>query len=181
LWISENTDFSAFELDEIFWFIKGRKGNENGINTYVMTMMSRMPRQIVGFNVDNSVNAKSIQEVVNSVPSAEEYYTDGGTAYMEVIFDGKHRRNTFDKSDTHRIESTNADLRHHIKGLSRRSRCFFRSVETMTAVLSVFLDAYNKFGEAKEKHRVPVVHKSEYPNKHLHKWRYPSFSLLDFL
>ncbi len=49
----------------------------------------------------------------------------------------------------------------------------------MVAVLSVFIDAYNKFGEWKMKNRKPVSHKST--SKHLHKWRYPGVSVLDFL
>lgn len=144
-------------------------------------MISRLPRQIVGFDVDNSIKVKSLQGIVDSAPVAENYYTDGYLSYMDVIYGGKHIRNVEDKSDTHQIESTNADLRHYIRGLSRRSRCFFRSKETMSAVLSVFIDAYNKFGEWKLKYRKPVVHKSPNPNKHLHKWRYPVVSVLDFL
>ena len=181
MWISKDTVFSSFELDELFWFIKTRREHENGINTYIMTMMSRIPRQIAGFCVDKSVNSKAIQKVVDSTPSASEYFTDGNLTYLDVVFGGKHRRNDENKNDTHNIESTNADLRHHIRGLSRRSRCFFRSIESMTAVLSIFIDAYNKFGEAKLKTRKAVIHKSDRPSKHLHKWRYPTFSVLDFL
>jgi hypothetical protein len=65
--------------------------------------------------------------------------------------------------------------------LSRRSRCYFRSIETMNAVLSLFIQAYNKFGEAKLNCRKPVKHRSDTPSKHLHNFRYPSFSSLDFL
>jgi hypothetical protein len=146
-----------------------------------MTMISRLPRQILGFSVENSVKAKAIQTIVDSAPAAERYFTDGGRAYLDVIFGGKYIRNQEDKSDTHEIESSNADLRHYISGLARRSRCFYRSRETLNAVLSVFVDAYNKFGEAKLKYRKPIVHKSPNPNKHLHKYREVPFSILDFL
>ena len=179
MWISQETDYSAFELDELFWFLKRKERTLTRENTYIMTMISRIPRQIVGYSVDKSVNAKAIQRIADSTPPAKEYYTDGNLVYLDVIFDGRHRRNAFNKRDTHTIESTNADLRHHIRGLSRRSRCFFRSSETLRAVLSVFIDAYNKFGEAKLKTRVPVKHKST--SKHLHRYRYPTFSVLDYL
>jgi NAD+--asparagine ADP-ribosyltransferase len=120
--------------------------------------------------------------MVDSVHIAEKYYTDGGTAYLDVYFgENRHVRNIHDKSDTHIIESTNADLRHYIAGLARRSRCFFRKQENKEAVLSTFIDAYNKFGEAKFKYRKPALHKAEYPESRLHKWKYPSFSILDFL
>ena len=149
MWISSETKTEAYELDELYWFIGKCKGHENGINTYIMTMLSREPRQIVAYAVDNSVNATLIQEMVESTARAEKYYTDGGSAYLGVDFIGAHIRDTEDKSDTHYIEGSNADLRHYIAGLRRRSRRFFRSMQTVQAVLYVFVHAYNKFGDAK--------------------------------
>lgn len=179
MFISQNTDFSEYELDELFWFTNKRKGHKNGVNIYIMTMISRKPRQIVNFCVDNSANKESIQRMVDSVPFAKKYYTDGGMSYLDVVFAGKHIRNVNDKKDTHNIESTNADLRHYIAGLARRSRCFFRSKETLEAVLFVFIDAYNKFGEAKQKYHRRVKHTST--AKHLHEYADPPFSVIDFL
>ena len=144
-------------------------------------MASRNPRQIVGFGVDNSVKPETIQTIADSAPPAERYSTDDCPAYMDVIFGGKHIRNTTDKSDTHDIESENSDLRAYIPGLARKSKCFYRKTDTLIAVLDVFVDPYNKFGEAKLKYRKPVIHKSPFPNKHLHKYRDTPFSMLDFL
>ena len=156
MWISPETKKEAFELDEVYWFIGKRKGHESGINTYIMTMVSREPRQIVAYAVDNTVNAALIQEMVDGITQAERYYTDGGSAYWGVDFIGRHVRNMIDKSDMHNIESSNADLRHYIAGLRRRSRCFLRSMETLRAVLYVFVHAYNRFeiGRASCRERV---------------------------
>jgi len=153
VWISEKTNFDAFELDEIFWFTKTRKDREHGINTYVMTMISREPRQIVAFAVDKSKSSEIIQKIVDSVPPAKHYYTDGYYGYAGVDFCGQLKQNFLNKNDTCTIESTNADLRHYISGLHRRSRIFYRTLETFRAVLSVFIDAYNKFGEYKMKYK----------------------------
>jgi len=153
MWISPNTEAEAFELDELFWFIGKRKGFENGVNTYIMTMLSREPRQIVAFDVDNSVNAASIQNMVDNTLPADKYYTDGGSTYLSVDFIGRHERNIRDKSDTHNIEGSNADIRHYIAGLQRKSRCFFRKKETLEAVLSIFVHVYNRFGDAKMDYR----------------------------
>ena len=38
--------------------------------------------------------------------------------------------------------------------LARRSRCFARKLETLYAVVAVFVDAYNRFGMAKYKYRI---------------------------
>ena len=122
-----------------------------------------------------------LQGLVDNAPEAENYSTDGNLSYLDVIFPGKHIRNIRDKRDTHIIESINADLRHYISGLARRSRCFYRSLDTLRAVLTVFIDAYNKYGEAKLKYRVPVNHKNPNNAKKLHMFRDPPFCILDFL
>lgn len=181
MWISPETDLSAFECDEIYWFLCGRKRHENGINIYIMTMLSRKPRQIVGFAVDRSVNRNAIQEFVDTAPPAENYYTDGCPTYCDVDFHGHHRRNVHDKKDTHNIESSNADIRHYLAGLARRSRTFYRSEETLKAVMSILVNAYNKYGEYKEKNKIPVIHKSPNPAKHLHKYRELPLHLIDFV
>ncbi len=54
-----------------------------------------------------------------------------------------HIRNIRDKSDTFTVEDVNADLRHSIPLLARQSRCFPRKLETLRAVVDVFVDAYN--------------------------------------
>ena len=77
----------------------------------------------------------------------------GYVGYLDVVFPGKHVRNIHNKKDTFTVEGINADLRHFIPLLRRRSRCFARSIETLTAVMEVFVEAYNRFGLAKFKYR----------------------------
>lgn len=179
MWISSKTENNVFEMDELFWFIKQKEDTETRENTYIITLISRNPRQIVGFSVDRLRNAKIMQQIVDSAPEAECYCTDGNYTYQDVDFPGKFKQNFHDKSDTHNVESVNSDLRTYIAGLARRSRCFFRSIETFRAVMGVFVDAYNKYGEAKMKWHKEVVHRST--RKHLHKYRDVPFSVLDFL
>jgi IS1 family transposase len=145
-----------------------------------MTMASRIPRQIVNFAVNFHRPLEMFQRIVDNAPPAREYCTDGFKEYLGVIFPGKHTRNIHDKCDTYIVEGINADLRHYIPGLARRSRCFFRTLETLQAVFSVFVDAYNKFGDAKQKYHVRVQHKSPFGN-HLHEFRDLPFSFLDYL
>ena len=171
----------TFELDEIYWFIKQKAKTETKENCYVMTMIRPEPRQIVSFDVQMDKSSFRLQGLVDNAPWAENYATDGYNGYLDVIFPGRHVRNIHNKRDTHNVESINADLRHYIPGLARRSRCFYRSLETFQAVLEVFTDAYNKFGEVKLKHRVPVVRRSSEPARHLHKFRDPPGSFIDYL
>jgi IS1 family transposase len=171
----------VFELDELYWFIGQKARTSTKENVYLILLISREPRQILSFSVSRDKSAQTIQGIVDAAPDAEAYATDGHTGYLDVIFPGEHIRNVRNKADTHIVESINADLRHFIAGLARRSRCFFRSLETLEAVLSIFVDAYNKFGEAKLKFRKPTIHRPGNESKHLHHWREPAFSILDFL
>ena len=180
MWISGKLD-DIYELDELYWFIEKRTQTETRENVYVMTMISREPRQIVSFDVQMDKKSFRLQGVVDNAPWVKDYCTDGNLTYLDVVFPGQHIRNVRDKRDTHNVESINADLRHYISVLARRSRCFCRKLETLQTVVEVFVDAYNKFGEAKLTCRVPVMHKSQYHAKHLHKFREVGFSVLDFL
>ena len=171
LWISKHTNCNAFELDEIYWFINRKEHTKTRENTYAQLMISRKPRQMLGFNVDRTNSAVSMQQLVDSSPLAENYYTDGNFTYLDVDFFDRHRQNFHNKNDTYNIESINSDLRHYIPGLARRRKTFYRSLTTFRAVLSVFVNAYNKFGEAKMQWQSTT--KQKYPD--------PPFSVLDYL
>lgn len=159
----------VFELDELYWFIKKKPRTQTRENVYLMTMVSREPRQIVGFDVAMDKSPERIQRIVDNAPEAEQYCTDGWNGYIDVIYPGRYVRNTHNKSDTFTVEGINADLRHYIPILARKSRCFPRSLETLRAVVHVFVCAYNLFGIAKYHYR------QRNPNGEL------PFSVLDFL
>lgn len=131
-------------------------------NVYIMTMVSREPRQLVGFEVSVKKSAEIIQNIVDNAPEANFYCSDGYVGYLDVIYPGKHIRNVHDKSDTFTVEGVNADLRYYIPILARRSRCFPRSLETLKAVVSVFAHAYNRFHMAVFKFRL-LNPKREFP------------------
>ena len=143
----------CLELDEMYWCTQRKSRTETRENVYLMTMVSRSPRQIVGFDVARDKGAWRIQAIVDSGPEAERYCTDGYVGYLDVIYPGRHVRNMHDKSDTYTVEGVNADLRHYIPVLARRSRCFARTLETLQAVMEVFIGAYNRFGAAKYEYR----------------------------
>ena len=161
--------FEILEMDELYWFIKKKERSETRENVYIITMISREPRQIIGFDVGLDKTSERIQEIVDSGPESEKYCTDGYVGYLDVIFPGEHVRNVHNKRDTFTVEGINADLRHFVPLLRRRSRCFARSIETLTAVVEVFVEAYNRFGLAKTNYR------KANPS------RTPPFGFVDFL
>ena len=157
------------ELDELYWYIEAKPRTKTHENVYVLTMVSRAPRQIVGFDVAFDKGSERIQRIVDNSAPANNYCTDGFLGYVDVIYPGRHIRNVRDKSNTYTVEGVNADLRHYIPILARRSRCFARKLETLKAVIEVYVDAYNQFGRAKHQYRL-THKKGELP-----------FSALDFL
>ena len=56
-----------YELDELYWFIGKKPHTETHENTYIFTMVSREPRQLVGFDVSMEKSAKYIQAIVDYV------------------------------------------------------------------------------------------------------------------
>ena len=156
------------EMDELYWFLERKSHTETRENIYIMTMVSREPRQIVAHVVSTDKASQTIQKMVDSAPKAEYYCTDGYSGYLDVVFPGKHIFNIHNKNDTFTVQGVNADLRHYIPTLARRSRCFARKLENLQAVLTVFVRAYNRFGAAKANFRS------------LHPSSNPPFSLFDF-
>lgn len=158
-----------FELDELYWFIGKKSNKETYENVYLITMVSRRQRQIIGFDAAFDKSPKRIQKIVDNAPEAKYYCTDGYRGYIDIIYQGKHIRNIYNKKDTYTVEGVNADLRHYIPVLARRSRCFSRKLETLKAVIKVFVSAYNRFGLKKYKYKQNHT-SSELP-----------FSFVDFL
>jgi IS1 family transposase len=78
-------------------------------------MVSRSPRQIVGFDVAFDKAPQRIQRIVDGTFEAKKYCTDGWTGYVDVADPGRHIRNARDKSDTFTVEGVNADLRHYLQ------------------------------------------------------------------
>jgi len=142
-----------FEIDELYHFVERKGTSETRENTYVIAMVGRLPRQIIGIDAAFDKSPERIQALVDAAPEAGNYCTDGYLGYIDVVYPGRHVRNVSNKNDTYTVESVNADLRHYIPILRRRSRCFPRSLDTLNAVLNVFVDAYNAFGVAKMKFR----------------------------
>ena len=61
------------ELDELYWFTKRKPHTKTRENIYIMTMVSREPRQIVGHAVSTNKSSRTIQSMVDSAPEAEKY------------------------------------------------------------------------------------------------------------
>ena len=68
--------------------------------------------------------------------------------YSEIIYFVLHT-SLKNKSQTYIFESVNSDLRYYIPALKRKSKCFFRSIDTMKSVFKIFVRVFNNFALAK--------------------------------
>ena len=89
-----------------------------------------------------------IQKLVDKSVKASKYYSDAYFAYSEICYYGTHTA-LKNKSQIYTVESVNSDLRHYIPPLRRKSKCFFRSIETAKSIFKIFVSAFNKFTLAK--------------------------------
>ena len=72
------------EMDELYWFLEYKPRTETRENIYIMTMVSREPRQIIGHVVSRDKTSRTIQKMVDAAPDAERYCTDGYSGYLDV-------------------------------------------------------------------------------------------------
>ena len=129
-----------------------------------MTLVSRDKRQIVGYDIAFDRSRERILRLVDNSPKASKYYSDAYAVYSEIIYPGDHT-SLKNKSQTYTVEGVNSDLRHYIPALRRKSKCFFRSVETMKAVFKLFVHAFNQF--ALSKFNFPSLKSSFYLSNYL--------------
>ena len=57
---------------------------------YVMTLVSRDKRQILGYDIAFDRSRERIQKLVDNSVKASKYYSDAYSAYAEVCYEGIH-------------------------------------------------------------------------------------------
>jgi insertion element IS1 protein InsB len=106
-----------------------------------------------------------MQAMLDRSPQARQYYTDDFSTYHALIYyPGAHQALT-DKSQTYSVEADNAELRHYLARLARKSRCFSRCIHALWRSVKLFVFAWNR--RQLFKHQFPA-----YP-AHLKDFVYP--------
>ncbi len=83
--IVDNSE-KAYEMDEMYWFIKNKPHTGTQENVYIITLVNRSPRQIVGFDAAMDKTPERIQAIVDNAPVASIYCTDGWFGYIDVVY-----------------------------------------------------------------------------------------------
>jgi IS1 family transposase len=99
---------------------------------------------------------ETMQPVIDDAPPAFQYCTDGFSTYELLNYHRGLHLVAAGKSQTYSVEGGNADLRHYLARLAKKSRCFSRSLEALRRVITLFVDCWNR--------------------RQLYKRRYPSYN-----
>ena len=85
-----------------------------------------------------------MQAMLDRSPQAQYYYSDAFSTYDTLIYyPGKHQA-LQDKSQTYSVEADNAEFRHYLARLIRRSRCFSRCIHALWRSVKLFVFAWNR-------------------------------------
>jgi insertion element IS1 protein InsB len=108
-----------------------------------VTKVDRTTRCLVGWAVTPERSPSVMQAVADGGPDAATTYSDGYEGYLGLIYAGQHVVSD-GKDDTYTVESVNADLRHYLARLARRSRCFSRSLDALRTAIKLFVYYFNR-------------------------------------
>ena len=92
-----------------------------------------------------------MQSVVDAAPHASRYFSDAFNTYRELCWWGEHR-SMYDKSQTYSVEGDNAELRHYLARLTRRSRCFSKCINALRRAVELFVWCWNQRQSYKQRH-----------------------------
>lgn len=106
---------------------------------------------------------EAIQLMIDDAPKAKWYYSDGFDAYQWLWYHFGRYEVSQGKSETYSVEGDNAELRHYLARLARKSRCFSRCPYALECALRLLVYCFN--------------------SRQLYKQRYPNYPahVMDFL
>ena len=85
-----------------------------------------------------------MQALFHRSPQAKQYYSDAFSVYETLVYFPGHWRAHTDKSQTYAVEADDAELRHYLARLARRSRCFTPSIHALWRAVKLFVLAWNR-------------------------------------
>jgi insertion element IS1 protein InsB len=109
-----------------------------------VTQVDRQTRCIVNWRVLAERTESELQAMLDDSPQAQQYYSDAFGVYAQLIYDPGQHQALPDKSQTYSVEGCNAELRHYLARLARRSRCFSRCLEALRRAIKIFVFAWNR-------------------------------------
>ena len=122
------------------WTLYLRRQEKNEI--YVLTVVDRNTHCVLSWDVVQERTTKALQVCLERAPQAKPYYSDAFSTDDNLYYGAPYEMRT-DKQQTYSVEAVNADLRHYLKRLARKSRCFTRRLKSLARNLQRFVFCYN--------------------------------------
>lgn len=110
----------------------------------MITQVDRDTRCIVGWDVVWMRSPDALQAMLDRSPQARQYYSDAFATYGTLIYTPGAYQACTDKSQTYSVEADNAELRHYLARLARKSRCFSRCIHALWRAVKLFVFAWNR-------------------------------------
>lgn len=109
-----------------------------------MTLVDRHTNCILAWRVDWERSETLLQAMIDEAPQAKFYYSDLFATYRTLVYTPGRYTPMPDKSETYRVEGDNAELRHYLARLARRSRCFSRCIHALPRAIKLFVYLWNR-------------------------------------
>ena len=127
-----------------------------------MTQVDRATRCILSWRVVQARTGAVVQEMLHESVPGRTYYSDGFEAYQTALYWPSSHYAMDDKSETYSVEGDNAELRHYLARLARRSRCFSRCVTALRNAIKLFVFAFNRRQLAKRRFPMYSFHVQDF-------------------
>jgi insertion element IS1 protein InsB len=109
-----------------------------------MTLVDRHSSCILAWRVAEEREEALLQAMVDDTPQARFYYSDLFATYRNLVYAPGIHTPMPDKSETYRVEGVNAELRHYLARLARKSRCFSRCIQALRRAVKLFVHLWNR-------------------------------------
>jgi insertion element IS1 protein InsB len=113
---------------------------------------------IVGWDVVTQRSTSVMQRWLNHTPAARRYFSDDFPTYGTLDYRPGRHFVAPGKTQTYTVESDNANLRHYLARLARKSRCFSRCIQALRRAIHLFVHCYN----------LQQLHRTAYQDRHFH-------------
>jgi IS1 family transposase len=109
-----------------------------------VTEVDRATRCIRSWAVVWERTWEALQETIERAEPAQQDSSDAFPLYETLVYYPGHHAIAPGKSQTYSVEAANAELRHDLARLGRRSRCFSRSIAALRRAVKLFVHAWNR-------------------------------------
>jgi len=105
--------------------------------------------------VDYSRSGAIIQDILYHSKQGYSYYSDLHSGYQTVLYWPAIHYPMSNKSETYSVEGDNAELRHYLARLARKSRCFSTCEKALRRAIKLFVFCFQS--ETTVQTEIPAV------------------------